>query len=359
MNKPPVVILAAGSSSRFEPLTNNQHKSHTSLFGLPLLVRTIKNLQKANFTDLIVVISSEDAEKQKTKNLLQNYNLKEINIAVQKNKNGMGDALLAAEEFLQTDQFCLIRGTCINAAEILEKMLNMNSANVVCAVETETPWIYGILDLQNDQAVGLVEKPEKGTEPSSSRLEAVYLLSAEFLQTLKQTQAHEHSLEITLNQMMKNQAWPVLHLEQNNPSLKYPWHLFKFLKPLAGQQESYQAPSARVSDKAVINDSHGPVIIEEGARVFDFATLVGPCYVGKNCLVGNYSFVRGSCIEPGASVGANAEVVRSILLPGSTMHYGYIADTILGENSWIGAGIITANKRLDEKTFALWSKVKW
>jgi len=65
--------------------------------------------------------------------------------------------------------------------------------------------------------------------------------------------------------------------------------------------------------------------------------------------VGDYSFVRGSSLEEGVVVGANTEVVRSILFENSSIHYGYIADSILGQKTTIGAGIITANKRFDRK----------
>ena len=81
----------------------------------------------------------------------------------------------------------------------------------------------------------------------------------------------------------------------------------------------------------------------------DFVKIIGPTYIGDNSLIGDYSFVRLSSIEANSTVGANTEVVRSIIMENSSLHFGYLADSIVGQNVKIGAGLITANKRLDRE----------
>ena len=67
--------------------------------------------------------------------------------------------------------------------------------------------------------------------------------------------------------------------------------------------------------------------------------------VGNNALVRDYSVLEDSVI-----VGANAEVTRSVFLDDVHVHSGFFGDTVLGENTRVGAGTIFANVRLDRKT---------
>jgi bifunctional N-acetylglucosamine-1-phosphate-uridyltransferase/glucosamine-1-phosphate-acetyltransferase GlmU-like protein len=46
-------------------------------------------------------------------------------------------------------------------------------------------------------------------------------------------------------------------------------------------------------------------------------------------------------------IGAFCEVARSIFQEGSTTHSGYFGDSIIGQDTKIGAGTITSNVRLD------------
>jgi len=97
----------------------------------------------------------------------------------------------------------------------------------------------------------------------------------------------------------------------------------------------------------IIDETQGPVMIAPHVQIGAYAHVKGPIYIGENARIGEYTFVRSSFIEANAIVGSNTEVVRSLILLNSTLHFGYFADSILGERSKIGAGIITSNKRLD------------
>jgi bifunctional UDP-N-acetylglucosamine pyrophosphorylase/glucosamine-1-phosphate N-acetyltransferase len=127
------------------------------------------------------------------------------------------------------------------------------------------------------------------------------------------------------------------------------WNLLSLNHQLLKKINSYRDPSAEVDDTAIIDESRGAVHIGANATVHAFARIVGPCYIGRDTLVGDYSHVRNSSLEAGATVGAYSEVVRSILLPKSSIHQSYLADSILGFKSQVGAGLITANKRFDRQ----------
>lgn len=344
-----VLIIAAGSNSRFFPLNQRTHKGGISLGGQPLLAQTLTNLHEHGFDEVILVVSSKDLHGQGLSGHIPTDFLgMNLTFAEQVEAKGMGDAILGIQEMI-TGRFAVISPYHTQAGRILTQMVDRPEPCVVAVTETSSPWNYGIVSLQEDKAVALIEKPPQGTEPSNLKLSSLYVLSPEYLTVLASVPAEEYNFENALNQVMGQSDVGVVRLDQSPPSLKYPWQLFDFQSQLFASMRSYRSPDALIDQSAVIDETHGPVFIEAGVRIGHAAKIVGPCYLGKKALVGDFSFIRGSSVEAEAQIGANTEVVRSILLEKASLHFGYLADSIVGTEAKIGAGLITANKRLDRQ----------
>lgn len=350
MTKPKIVITAGGTNSRFFPLNTAVHKGAITLLGETLIARTLKSLAEHGFSEVIIIQSPRDQESGSLKKAVEasQTNLK-IEFVVQAEAKGMGDAVLTVREKL-TERFMVIFPDLINAGEIAEQMINAGTASVICTTKTTKPWLYGIVETKNGLAQAIVEKPISGTEKSAQKINGCYLLSPKFLEILCELPEAEYNFETALNQLFKSESVKVLELTISIYSLKYPWHLFGFQNILLKKLSSRIDPTARIANSVVIDESRGPVVIEAGAQIGDFVKVVGPTFIGKNSLVGDYSFIRGSSVEEGGVIGANTEVVRSIILENSTLHFSYLADSILGPDNQIGAGLLTANKRLDRAT---------
>lgn len=350
MSKPKIVITAGGSNSRFFPLNTQVHKGAVTLLGTAIINRTLKNLVENGFDEIIIVQSRHDQEsgyleKTVTENN-KNLNLKFI---TQLEPKGMGDAILSCQELIE-EQFVIISPYHFSGGDLIKKMMGLGAQNCVCLTETATPWLYGIVDFDETKILGIEEKPNRGQEKSKMRLIGCYLLEKEFLTVLKKLPESEYNFEQALDEYIQRQEVKPLIVENQNLSLKYPWHLFQFQSELFSKMTAKIDPTAIVASTAILDESKGPIIIEAGAKVGDFAKIVGPSYLGKNTLVGDYSFIRQTSLEEGSVVGANTEVVRSIILENSTLHFSYLADSIIGPNNQIGAGLITANKRLNRES---------
>jgi bifunctional UDP-N-acetylglucosamine pyrophosphorylase/glucosamine-1-phosphate N-acetyltransferase len=74
-------------------------------------------------------------------------------------------------------------------------------------------------------------------------------------------------------------------------------------------------------------------------------------YISDDASVHQDAIIRGnSYIGPNVKVGKNAEIKESVLLEGVTAeHHCYIGDSVVGKNVNVGAGVVTANMRHDEK----------
>ena len=353
--KPTVVILAAGKNSRFFPLNTETHKGCLPLLGEPIIIRTLRNLEAHGFMDIVIVVSEKDFQGKGFSAEITKYNLNSnISWTLQPDAQGAGQALLTATAHLQTEHFIMLSPYYTNAGELAEELWHSQQTEqsecVFMGTQVENPSLYGMFEFDPEHAnrvIGIVEKPQEHA-PSNYKINSIYLLSKSFMAHLETTPQEEYSLEAALTSFAKDHVVTWVENTEELPSLKYSWHLFEMLSHIFENQKTSISPEANISTTAVLDDSAGPIIIKAGARIGDFAKIVGPCYIGSEAMVGDYCFVRGECsIEAGATVGANTEVVRAILLPKASIHFGYLADSILGQGVKVGAGLITANKRLD------------
>lgn len=356
VDKLTVVIIAGGKNSRFFPLNTGTHKGFMPLAGKPLVMRALENLESHGFRKVLIVVSDKDYQGNGFSNYLENNQLDmDISFVLQSAAKGMGDALLQAKNQLE-GPFIVASPYYANLGDLIEKLWQKkqatNADGVLFARPTATPELYGVLkfnpdDPQKVQAV--IEKPNKGSEPSNYKTDSVYLLDSGFLGELEKTADSEYSFEAALTAYadQKSLAWIENTLAAK--SLKYSWHLFDMFQQLMSEQKTTISPLAKVSKTVVIDDTQGPVIISDHAQVQDFSKVVGPCFIGKNCFVGEHSFIRQSSLEAGAQIGAYSEVARSIFFEHTTFHQGYIADSIIGQQTTIGAGLVTANKLFSGK----------
>lgn len=358
------VILAAGQSSRFVPFIRQEHKCTFSLLGESIIARTIKNLKLAGIEKIEIVKSSKDKEIVKIVNALsKEVKGVEIRLYDQKEPLGMGNALLESGIDFQ-DRFLLLNPQQINIYEHLCLLRDQgadiaNSQNVVLfAQKTNQPQKYGMLALDGNKVKGVIEKPASISGLSDMRVLGIYIITSGFIDFLRTSPVSEYQFEEALDKFCQNNN--VVAFKDNEPavSLKYAWDLFSLTDHIFNQFPNKPKihPNTQIHPTALLS---GPVIVEEGAKIYEYAIIQGPCFIGKNSLVGSYCKLRkGSVLEEGAEVENNVEVKHSIIGKNTHVHSGFIGDSIIGKDVRIGANFITANRRLDRKNIRVKIKEK-
>ncbi|MDY6769857.1 MAG: sugar phosphate nucleotidyltransferase [Candidatus Nanohaloarchaea archaeon] len=333
------VVLAGGSSSRFWPL-NTRHKCLLEMQGKTLLRHTLDSLQDAG-VDAAVVVQGPDRDIEEA---LDTPAGMDVAFAVQEEPRGMGDALLRARERVG-GRFVVTGPYRIDAGDLVEQLrAAARGGGAVAGTATDEPSRYGMLDLDEGRATGVVEKPERGEAPSDHRIVSTYLLEAEFFDILDTVEEHEYSFEDALDRYMDRREVGYAELDAEPPSLKYPWDALDIAGLLLSRQEARIADSAEVADSAAIE---GNVVIADDVTVYENAVISGPCYIGEGCTIGTNALVRdGTVLGEGSTVGAGAEVRGSVIQPGFSMHSGFIGDSVVGRNVAVGAGTVTANRRV-------------
>jgi len=206
---------------------------------------------------------------------------------------------------------------------------------------------YGNIIIENKKVIDIIEKPEKRVG-NGFRLMAIYLLSKNFLEELKNVPVDHYNFEKTLSNLAKKGNVTALITQKPTLTLKYAWDLLGIKDYLLSKlNKPILSKKSNVSKEAMIL---GNVIIEDGASIMEGVCIKGPAYIGKNVVIGNRAILRqGVIVEEDSTIGAQMEIKNSIILKNSTTHSGFIGDSLIGENTKIAAGFITANARLDRQ----------
>lgn len=340
------VVLAGGDSSRFYPYSKKAHKTMVKIMGKPILQHTLEGLKDAGIKDVIIRVKDDS--------VIENYfgNGQKLGMTIryisQKDALGMGEVLLNAEKFLEGD-FIFIGGNHVNSKDLVKELVSnksKDSRGVVLVKERENVWDYGVVEIKDGKLVKVVEKPQKGEEPSKLCLVSAFLLPKDIIDVVKNIKMSEYNFEQeALAEYAKNNTLDVIATKNEIATLKYPWDILSLKNLLMEGVEGLVSSGAKISKSAEIDDN---VVIESGAQILEGVKIKGPAYIGKDVKVGTNSLIRsGADLEENVSVGAFTEVKNSLIMEGTSIHSGFVGDSIIGQNCKIGSGFTTANKKID------------
>lgn len=337
------VILAAGSSSRFRPLSDTRHKCLMSVLGNSLIGHTLERLEETKIDACVIV---QGPEKQIEDHIDTATYQFDITFVVQQEARGMGHALEQSREHLE-EAFILLNPYRLRAASIIPEMITTyedeTCNGVLLGKKTDEPEEYGIVEMDDQTVTAIVEKPSADDAPSNTRIVGIYLLKPSILDHRDTIDEHEYDFEDALDSYVDEHEVKLVTTDRETTSIKYPWDLFDAVEYLFGKQESAISDEATIADSATID---GNVTIEPGTQIYENAVIRGPCYIGEDCVIGNNSIVRaGTSLDDDVVIGANSEVRGSIIDRETHVHDAFVGDTIIGQKTRIGAGTVIANRR--------------
>lgn len=366
MKKTSVILLCSGTSSRMQPLGD---KIFFKYLGKSILQRQIENiLEQKNIGTIFLVYNTQNHKK--IENLVKNKfdkNLKQFFFTLQENlKDGIKGGIASVENFFSfEDSLLIMSSNDIVENWFLEDFLDEKSFPQVdvkiCGKTVEKYFPGGYIEIDSEKNVKtIIEKPGEGNEPSHIiNLVFHWFKNPQNLFKIlkKQENKNDDAYELSLQEIFSSQKiCKAIEYIGQWKSLKYPWHHLEmmdfFLDKISGQNISSKA---FISEKASIT---GNVIIEEGVKIFDFAVISGPVYIGKNTIIGNHTLIRNSHIGENCCIGHSTEVARSYVRNNVFTHQSYIGDSVIDNNVNFGAGSRTGNLRHDGKNIEVFVKNK-
>lgn len=204
------IVLAGGSGTRLHPITKGISKQLLPIYNKPMLYFPISTIMMAGIKDILIITTPEDNEN--FKKLLGDGKQFGINIeyAIQPKPEGIAQAFIIGEEFLDGSPCCLILGDNIfhgsNFRDLLEdarvnSMEFINSATVF-GYYVKDPERYGVAEFNEfGECLSIEEKPKN--PKSNYAVVGLYFYPSDVVEKAKQVKPSARGeLEITtLNQM--------------------------------------------------------------------------------------------------------------------------------------------------------------
>ena len=202
------IILAGGSGTRLYPITQGISKQLLPIYDKPMIYYPLSVLMLAGIQDILIITTSED--NNSFKRLLKDGNQWGIKIqyAIQEKPEGIAQACLIGEKFLDGETACLILGDNIFHGAGLTNMLldarfNAIDENAtVFGYRVNDPERYGVAEIDEmGYCISIEEKPKN--PKSNYAVTGLYFYPSDVVEKAKQIKPSDRGeLEITtLNQM--------------------------------------------------------------------------------------------------------------------------------------------------------------
>ena len=207
------IILAGGSGTRLYPITKGVSKQLVPIYDKPMIYYPLSVLMLAGIKDILIISTPYDLPR--FEELLGNgsdLGMK-FSYVVQPSPDGLAQAFILGEEFLNGEDACLVLGDNIFYGHGLTKLLAQSVKNVkeenkatVFGYYVKDPERYGVAEFNDSGDVISIE--EKPSNPKSNyAVVGLYFYPADVVKKAKDViPSHRGELEITtLNQDYLNE----------------------------------------------------------------------------------------------------------------------------------------------------------
>jgi len=341
------VVLAAGKGERLRPLTDDRPKVVLKVANKPLINYVLENLDP--FVDEFIIIVRYKREKI-IETLGDEFNGKPITYVEQLPGDGTAKAIESAKEHVGNEEFIVVNGDIYFEEEAIKELISTfrrEKADAALVVKHfEDLSHFGKIETEGVLVTKVLEKP--GNIPGYANL-GIYAFKSSVFDFIAQTELSkrgEYEITDTLNLLIeagKKVVYAVYDGYWND--IGRPWNLLELNEYLLKNKLKHEIRGT-VEEGAVIVP---PVEVGEGTVVRSGSYIIGPVKIGKNSRIGPNCFIRPhTSIGDNCHVGNAVEVKNSIIMDHSNApHLNYVGDSIIGENTNLGAGTITANLRHD------------
>ncbi len=197
------IILAGGKGTRLHPNTISVSKQLLPIYDKPMIYYPLSVALLSGIREILLISTPEDIAHYK-KLLGDGSRIGvEISYTIQEKPRGLAEAFLIGEEFIGTDDVCLILGDNVFYGQFFSDMLQramklVSQGNaVIFGYPVNNPKEFGVVEFDDDKnVISLEEKPDN--PKSSFAIPGLYFYNNSVIDIAKKiTPSSRGELEIT------------------------------------------------------------------------------------------------------------------------------------------------------------------
>ncbi len=157
------IVLAGGLGTRMSPITKSVNKQLLPIYDKPLIYYPLSVLMLAGIKEVLIIVNKGQVNQfKKVLKNGENFGIK-IQYKEQVSPNGLPEAFIIGEKFINGNSVALILGDNFFYAQSLTKTLQkatkLKKGAKVFLHPVKNPKLYGIATIKNKKIVNLKEKP--------------------------------------------------------------------------------------------------------------------------------------------------------------------------------------------------------